>query len=213
MTIAAPPPGFLLVLATTMLLAACDGGGDSHPLPPPRSAAGWEIGPVVDGQNFSEHCPRAFETSFDIGPCEPHYVTRPTASLAGKKQIRARFRVVGDAEIRGAKCAGPSAVTLYFEASNVNWSKDGYRWWATFASHQLVGTGEFEIVAPLDGRWTSVSAMNSADNAGTFARDKANAGRIGFTFANCTGYGHGATASAPVSFTVLSFDVDDERGG
>ena len=36
---------------------------------------------------------------------------------------------------------------------------------------------------------------------------KAHADRVGFTFANCEGFGHGARATAPVRFVVTRFQV------
>lgn len=200
-----------------LLLAGCDGGNKA---PRDDSATdGWQIGPVIGGENYSKglsSTPTIFPDGwgFEISPAaEPHYITKATGSLAGKGQIRMRFRVDGppSAIIHGAGCApsSPSGVTLYFQPAHVNWSRDGGRWWATFATTALRGPmAETEIIAPLDGRWTSVMTMNAADNPDVFAADKANAGRVGFTFANCEGYGHGAVATEPVQFVVTTFEIN-----
>lgn len=180
-------------------------------------ASAWEIGPVIKGRNYSPGLQRpslfANGWGFAIGPRSgPHYVTFPHGSLRGKRQIRMRFRVDGPrgAIIHGAKCApgSPSAVTLYFQRQGDNWATDGERWWAQFASVSLNGpTGERQIVAPLNGPWRSVLTMTAASHPAQFARAKAEAGRVGFTFANCEGLGHGARASQPVRFVVTDFRV------
>jgi hypothetical protein len=177
----------------------------------------WEIGPVIDGHNYSRGLSRASQFNdgwgFQIGPqAEPHYVTFKHGSLQGKRQIRMRFRVEGPrgAKVYGAKCArgSSSAVTLYFQRRGDDWATDGGRWWATFASLPLNGPmGETEIVAPLNAQWTSVDRMTAQNSPIEFATAKANADRVGFTFANCEGYGHGARATAPVRFVVTGFQV------
>lgn len=198
------------ILVAALLLGACSSDNGDKPKPPSNQ---WQIGPIIKGENYSKGCPLYFGSAFTIGPCEPHYVTRPTGSLIGKSRIRARFRLDANpaAIIHGAKCPtdSPSRVTLYFEEKNVNWYTDGYRWWASFArSSNLVPGMEFELVAPLDGPWRSVLAINAQDNPDVFAQSKKDAGRIGFTFSNCTGSGHGAISTSPVKFTVISYTVE-----
>ena len=204
-----PALAFLL----TLCLAACDGGG--NPAREPRQAqqdSAWEIGPVIDGKNYSLGLPLRPTTfadgwGFAISPtAEPHYITK-RATLAGKTVMRMRYRVEGDGTIYGKGCAlsSPSAVTLYFQKANDDWRTDGNRWWATFASVPLSRAGEYSIEAPLDGAWTSVYKLTA--DAPEFAVAKRNADRVGFTFANCEGYGHGARATAPMQFIVTSFEV------
>lgn len=180
-------------------------------------ASAWEIGPIRNGRSYSHGPIRPLALGGALGVpigagAEPHYVTFRHGSLQGKTQIRMRFRVEGPpgVTIYGAKCpvASPSAVTLYFQHGADNWRTDGGRWWATFASVSLTGPmGETEIVAPLDANWTSVMRMSARTNPGEFAAAKINADRVGFTFANCEGFGHGARATAPVRFVVTSFQV------
>lgn len=177
----------------------------------------WEIGPIIKDRNYSRGLFRPSEFKdgwgFVISPTrEPHYVTFRHGSLTGKKLIKMRFRVEGPkgAIIHGAKCPtrSRSAVTLYFQSRGDNWRSDGARWWASFAKVKLRGPmAETEIVAPLDARWTSVYSQNAQKNPREFAAAKRHADRVGFTFANCEGYGHGARATAPVRFVVTSFQV------
>ena len=182
------------------------------------SAGPWEIGPIIRQHNYSFGLPRIPDNqaptwSFAISPtAEPHYVTFSHGSLTGKTQIKMRFRVDGPpgAVVHGAKCpsGSPSAVTLYFQREGDDWATDGGRWWATFASVALQGPmAEVEIAAPLDANWTSVLEMTAKHNPNEFAGAKANADRVGFTFGNCEGFGHGARATMPVKFVVSSFEV------
>lgn len=180
-------------------------------------ARSWEIGPVIEGRNYSVGPLRPSQTNGGIGltiapNSEPHYVTFSHGSLRGKTKIRMRYRVEGpkDAVIYGANCSigSPSAVTLYFQREDDDWTADGGRWWATFASVKLNGPmAEREVVAPLNANWTSVLDMSAKTNPNEFATAKANAGLVGFTFANCEGYGHGARATVPVRFVVTRFQV------
>lgn len=203
----------LPAFAASMALTAGADAKAGAPIP----AGAWEIGPVVNQRNYSlgPTRPARFERGwgFTIGPrTEPHYVTFSHGSLRGKTQIRMRFRVEGrsGAIIHGATCPtrSPSAVTLYFQRKGDDWASDGGRWWASFASVRLRGPmAETQIVAPLDARWTSVLRMNAKNSPGEFAAAKADADRVGFTFANCRGFGHGARATVPVRFVVTSFEV------
>lgn len=199
--------------ALSMLLSVSVSASPATGVP----AAAWEIGPIIKHRNYSLGLAGPSEFlhgwGFPISPvAEPHYVTFRHGPLLGKTQIRMRFRVEGPsgAIIYGAKCptGSPSAVTLFFQRSGDDWATDGARWWATFASVSLSGPAvETEIVAPLDANWTSVLKMTAQNNPSEFAAAKANADRVGFTFANCEGFGHGARASVPVKFVVSSFQV------
>ena len=204
-----PLPAIILGL---LLTADVDAKMVTH-----AQANSWEIGPVINGRNHSLALSRPSHAKGGWGftisqQSEPHYVTFRHGSLRGKKQIRMRFRVDGPAGaiIHGAKCptGSPSAVTLYFQRAGDDWATDGGRWWATFASGQLSRpTGEMEIVAPLDGKWTSVLHLSAENSRNEFEAAKAHADRVGFTFANCEGFGHGARATAPVRFVVTRFQV------
>lgn len=206
--------GALLPALAFMLLLTAGSEAKSQARAP---AGSWEIGPVIRDRNHSLGLsrPSPFKDGwgFAISPtAQPHYVTFRHGSLRGKTQFRMRFRVEGPrgAIVHGAKCptGSPSAVTLYFQRAGDDWTRDGGRWWASFASVQLNGPmAEAEIVAPLNGRWTSVLKMTALNDPGAFAEAKANADRVGFTFANCQGLGHGARATAPVKFVVTSYRV------
>jgi hypothetical protein len=187
------------ILALALLLTACE---EDEP-------KGWQIGPVIDGVNYSKGV-HIEGNSFTLSPtAQPHYVTKASGPLKGKTAIRLRYRVEGDATIHGANCSttSPSKVTIYFQREGDNWAKAGYRWWATFASKQLSGAGEYEITAPLSGRWTDIESANAHDDNPLFDRALEETARVGFTFANCTGYGHGAQATGPMQFTIVEYTV------
>lgn len=222
-----------LVLATVLLLGACDGdggggsdSGDRESTPAratnPMQASAWQIGPVISSRegfrNYSLGLPSRPEQyddgwGFAISPtAEPHYITFRHGPLTGKSQISMRYRVEAAPEtvIHGKGCSvtSPSAVTLYFQKAGDDWRTDGDRWWASFAAVPLRGAGEHEIVAPLNARWTSVLSMTAEDSPAAFAAAKRSADRVGFTFANCEGRGHGARATGPVRFVVTDFRVE-----
>lgn len=220
-------------LPLLLLVAGCDdGGSDYRPIPPamveqPQPAkSDWQIGPWLGRVNYSKNCPLHPTANpdgtfwFDIGPCEPHYVTGPTGSLTGKSKIGLRFKIEGDGVIHGAGCAAtsPSRVVLFFALpfsadgksidDSVQWSKDGGRWWSLARSAPLA-PGEFTLEADLTDKaqWKTVVSSGTAE---MFAQDKAKAGRVGFTFANCSGAGHGAVATKPMRFTVLESTIADQ---
>ncbi len=185
----------------------------------PMIAGSWEIGPVIRGKNYSLNMPLRPTQDGDgtwyleFGPDSgPHYVTYPHGSLVGKSVIRGRFKIEGapGTRIWGKACPDqPSSLTLFFMSDDPKWRGDGGRWWATFATLRPLEVGaEFEVVAPLDGNWTSVMTMTRETGPREFEDALANADRVGFTFGDCESFGHGARATATVRFRVLDFRVE-----
>lgn len=222
----------LLGLAFT--LTACEDtkppAKSQDPLGQASDPGSWEIGPVLDTDNSYSRklplrpspCENALHC-IDIGPGQDvHYVTFRHGPLTNKQQIRMRFAVEAlepDSYLRGSTlkgdCSGesPTAVTPYFAHKLNNWQEDGTRWWATFASKQLplaASTEQYEIVAPLkaEANWTSVISYASAAMPLLFQNNLDNADRIGYTFANCSGFGHGAEAYGKVRFKLLEFTIE-----
>jgi hypothetical protein len=215
---------FIPLLA--FILMSCDEDKPS-PRPAPTGSPIWEIGPITNsGKNYSINMPlhptgHPDGWSFDFGPdSEPHYITFRHGPLTGKNIIRMSYRVeaADDVKIYGAGCSVDSAsqITLYFQRAGDDWSTDGWRWWATPLSLPLAKAGEYSIEARLDGLWTSVNhfqSQSTPDAIPNYVRPdlfndaKRNADRVGFTFANCVGYGHGARATGPVKFIVTNFEV------
>ena len=111
---------------------------------PPAGA--WEIGPIINGRNYSANMPlRPAEgpdgATFAIpGPTRDqghvHYVTLPVRGLEGARQITLRYRI--DAP-RGTRFlqqenpgAGPASLSLYFQRRGDSWGArhPDYRWYA-----------------------------------------------------------------------------------
>jgi len=199
----------------------------STPNPPPADpmvpaamvASNWEIGPIVDGRNYSRGMPLnptqtpdgwAFDFPLDTGTVG--YVTLRHGSLANKAHILMRYRIEMDpgVVIHPLCCAQLPSIgpTLYFQQQGDDWQTDGKRWWATFARVTPIEAGEFEVDIPLNGAWTSVQTMTAASNPQQFANAKANADRIGFTFGGGDGYGHGVYATGRARFVLTSFKVE-----
>lgn len=214
--------GLLLPLA---LLIACDGDDKSRQptqtagLPGNLNASAWTIGPIVYGKNKSVGTPLHPSVEPDgfsvpIGTDqEPHYVTFNHGSLRGKIIIRMVYRVEADDGTiiygKGCDVTSPSGITLYFQRAKDDWSTDGDRWWATFATKPMSGGSDStEILASLDGAWTSVMTETAATAQSHFIRAKDEAKDIGFTIGNCEGFGHGARATAPAKIVVTKFDVE-----
>ncbi|MCO5169187.1 MAG: protease complex subunit PrcB family protein [Planctomycetes bacterium] len=185
----------------------------------PMTAESWEIGPVINGKNYSLNMPlrptqdRDRTWYLEFGPDSgPHYVTFPHGSLVGKSVIRGRFKIEGapGTRIWGKACPDqPSSLTFFFMSSDPDWYGDGGRWWATFATKRPLEVGtEFEVVARLDANWTSVLTMSHESGPREFEDALANADRVGFTFGDCESFGHGARATATVRFRVLDFRVE-----
>ena len=225
----------LLSIAALGISACASNDSQTTPLPIPAArlmdASQWEIGPIFGGTDYSIGLP-VHPTSapdgtwyFVLSPdSEAHYITFPYGSLSGKSSIHIKLKIESSDPTAylyglGQGCSPtPTAITLYFQRRGDTWQDgdDGWRWWATFASHQLANQSgslptEFEIDAPLtgpDAKWTSINTKTWSNAPQDLAAAITNADRVGFTFANCSGYGHGARASAQVKISVESFTIN-----
>lgn len=224
----------VVLLAT--LLCACGGGGDDGSAEPiggvetfrsvvsnPMDPQNWEIGPIVEGENYSSGVPlnpvpdRAGWAIELPGPTQAagsvHYVTMPTGSLMGKSRIRMRFRVDAAPGVRIVPRnfpERPSRLTLYFQRRGDNWMAKGafeaYRWYASFSSRSPIQPGaEIEVEAPFDGNWTAVLSSTRANNPAAFEAAMRQAERIGFVLGGGDGAGHGVYATGPARLIVTSF--------
>lgn len=202
-------------------LSACDSDA------PPTSGdqvTQWTIGPVIKGKNYSvgmpSHptaCPPAlFCIDLPGGPAvHAHYVTFRHGSLAGKTQIRMRYRVeMGPGVVIEPRTApgSPSIVTLYFQRAGDDWSADGkyetFRWYAGFASQSPITVGEHEIVAPFTGNWTATLTSSRESAPQQFAVALANADQVGFVLGGGDGLGHGVYSTGPARIVVTEFTVE-----
>ena len=186
--------------------------------------AGWEIGPIVNGENYSKGVPlhpRPHKDGWCIDIPHPnaeaghvHYVTVPTNALAGKTKIALKYRFEMDEGVRLCPVHSPEApglLTLYFQRKNDDFSGQGageiFRWYAGFATQPELHNGDYVAEAPLDSNWTAVLVSSRASNPDGFAAALADTGRVGFVLGGGDGLGHGVFATGPARLVVTSFEV------
>lgn len=213
-----------------------DSGSTGWPPPRPPSsshltAGNWELGPPIRQQKGEPKTPSPasdgiFQFQWKPRLTSIHYVTYPHGSLTGATQIRMRYRI--DAEegafLYGTRCpeTTKSFVSIYFQRHGDTWfandEYEAYRWW--FRDQRGATTpGTHEIVAPLNGMWGAISGSISKPlpvgvdpgkrvyNPEGFREAVLEAQRVGFTFSNCDGLGHGAMSTGPVKFTLLEWEI------
>jgi hypothetical protein len=185
--------------------------------PPSVQAAGWSLGPVIGGVNYSVGVVCDPVTGrFDWPPAKkgldrwqtpgPHYLTRPTTGLVGRA-IRAEYTVLGDCEFFGS-VGGQSEmayICLFFRAPGDNWQNiDGFRWWSEAQFLLVPGVSTVEV--PLDhASWVSVVTPGITEQ---FLAAMASAVEVGLTFGNDEGRGHGVSSPTGGStFDLRSFTV------
>lgn len=182
-------------------------------------ASKWEIGPIINGKNYSIGMPLnptqttdGWAFDFPLAPGSVHYVTFPYGSLAGKTHIVMHYRIEADPSVQffPVCCANLPSIgpTMFIQENGDDWNTDGMRWWATFNSPTPIKPGDYQMDIPLDGAWTSVFTMTAASNPQQFATAKLNAARVGFTFGGGDGYGHGVYANGIARFVVTSFVIE-----
>lgn len=210
---------FAARVAAALMLAVVP-AGPSIAAGPPASA--WTIGPIVNGRNHSVNVPlrpspnrAGWHIDLPQAPGSVHYVTFPHGSLAGKRRIVMRYRVMADRGVRILPSTDPrlpSILTLYFQQAGDSWSGRGrfetYRWYATFASKMPIVPGEHEIVAPLDGNWTAVRSSSARSSPRAFRDALENADQVGFVLGGGDGYGHGVFATGRARLVVTDFRVE-----
>jgi len=199
------------------------------PPPPPGSgdpmvsplmvASNWEIGPIINGQNYSigmplhpTQTPDGWAFNIPLWPGSVHYVTCDIGSLAGKSHIVMTYRVEADAGVEIFATTAPGGIsigpTLYLQRRDDDWISDTYRWWDSVDARMPIKQGEYQLDIPLDGRWTSVMGTKASDDPQSFATAIELAQKVGFTLGGGTGYGHGVYANGNARMIVTSFKVE-----
>ena len=189
---------------------------------PPASA--WQIGPIIDGRNYSVNMPlRPREgrdgASFTIpGPTRAdghvHYVTLPVRSLEGARRITLRYRIDAPRGTRFIQqenpAAGPATLSLYFQRYGDSWRMrhPDYRWYSPNGREMPLSPGTHEVSIGLDEDWIAMTGPSAHRNKAGFRRALMDAHRVGFTFGGSSGRGHGVYATAPATFTVLDFEIE-----
>lgn len=193
------------------------------PVPPPYVPPppyGWSLGPVINGQNYSvgTACDPAGNFTWPAAQKGidrwltpgPHYLTKACNGLSGSS-IRARYEIAGDGQFFGTVGSQSALVyvCLFFQAAGDNWSGvepyEAHRWWTT--ETYTLSPGVVEISVPLTrDKWTSVYNRGTEEQ---FAMAKATAVRVGLTFGNDEGRGHGVSSlTGGSSFVLRSFAVE-----
>jgi hypothetical protein len=186
-------------------------------------AGEWTIGPIIRGRNHSRGMPLnptpgprgSFHIDLPRAPGSVHYVTFPHGSLAGKRRIVMRYRVVAAPGVRiepRTAPGAPSMITLYFQQAGDNWTARGpyetYRWYATFATKSPITPGDHVMVAPLGANWTAIQTSSARTNPAAFREALENADQVGFVMGGGDGFGHGVYATGPARLIVTSFRVE-----
>lgn len=212
-----------MIAIALMFIAAPERGGTAAGAPAAGNAEAWFIGPVIRGRNYSEGVPihptprRDGGWHIDIprAPGSVHYVTFRHGSLAGKSRIVMRYRVETDPGVQLVAASdrkSGSMITPYFQRSGDNWSGngrfEGYRWFATFATHAPITRGEHVIVAPLNGPWTAIDKSTARNNPAAFRAAIYNADQVGFVLGGGDGYGHGVFATGRARLIIKEFRVE-----
>ncbi len=183
----------------------------------------WTIGPFSRGRNRSVGVPLhptpgrggSFHIDLPRAPGSVHYVTFPHGSLAGKRRIVMRYRVLAAPGVKIVPTTapnGPSMITLYFQRAGDNWSARGpfetYRWYATFATQAPITPGEHVMVAPLNANWTAILRSSARTEPAAFRDAIVNADQVGFVLGGGDGYGHGVFATGRARLIVTEFAVE-----
>lgn len=187
--------------------------------------AGWEIGPIIRGKNYSQGMPlhpeptrTGWRFDFPVGSAAAghvHYVTFRPGPLSPRSRIVVRYRVDARPGTRFVPQESPAlagTVSLYFQRRGDNWSAKGryehFRWYAPNATVRQISPGEHEITVALDDPdWISVLGQTAGSNPDQLNAALADIDRIGLVFGSSAARGHGVYATAPARFTLLSFQI------
>ena len=178
-------------LLAALFVASCSASTPTQPSP--RSGA-WNIGPVINGRNYSPGMPpSSADGSFTFPvdtPANNHnhvaYVTKAPVgplSLIDKTRIKMTFEIIGSGPFKSTELPDqlPAYVVLYFQRNGDNWSGTGafksYRWWSNDFVTLAPGVHTLEVPLTRDA-WVSVTPNQSTPD--DFAVATANTSAVGF---------------------------------
>ncbi|MDE0879956.1 MAG: hypothetical protein OSB00_15040 [Sphingomonas bacterium] len=177
--------------------------------------AGWSIGPLVHGDNYSRNMP-SVPTKLAGGVWS--VLIEPGAELDGVTIARGpvtgsiflRYRVTGDGLYPSEVPGEEPILTVYLQRKGDNWSGagkyDGYRFYR-IAPLPLT-PGEHEAMVPLEAReFVGVSGAGAWDLGSLFTEALASNGRIGLAFGHRHGRMHGVETTEPVIVDLLEWRV------
>jgi hypothetical protein len=191
----------LAILA--LLLTSC---GDNTPAPVSvGNSQTWTAGPTINGESYSPQTViNGNIVTIPAAPGHANYITQP-CNLNGKSKMTLRYTFDGTATPKSDPAA-PSIISLYFQKKRDDWQTDGLRWYSAFVMQTPITVGSHEIVAPLDGAWSSVMTMTAASNPTEFAAAKNDTDVCGFVLGGGTGLGHGVYG--PATVTIDEFTIN-----
>lgn len=212
---------FLAAAASPALLGLASPAWTRQALP---EASLWEIGPVIQGRNYSVNMPLSPTATangwyFDFpGPRRHdghvHYLTRPTGSLENARGLRLRYAIdarPGTEFIPQEHPELPGTLSLYLQQRGDDWRARGRtefaRWYSPTARLVELEAGERELLVGFAENWISVLGSNRERDPHAFLQALAHAGRVGFVFGSQRARGHGIFATRPARFSLLSFSI------
>jgi hypothetical protein len=184
-------------------------------------AAAWQIGPIINGRNYSIGMHATMEEGRDgptfafpqAGAGEVHYVGLDTGPLQGARAITVRYRIDARPGTRfvAQESQAPAKLGLVFQRAGDTWTAKGryeaYRWYSPTTIPVTPGTHTF-IVSLNDPGWNAVLRSTAASNPKGFAAALSNTESVGLTFGDDAARGHGAYATGAARFTLLEFRVE-----
>lgn len=187
--------------------------------------SGWQIGPIMQGQNMSvgmplHPSPHPDGWSADIPypnaeAGHAHYFSVPTDRLTGKVGVRFKGRFEKEAWVKLVPTKFPGSpwiATPFFQRRGDDSSGEGeyesYRWFASFASRIDMEAGDFEFDVRFTQNWTAIQTSSRENNPTAYQAALDNAGRIGFVLGGGDGLGHGVYATGPCRLVITEFNVE-----
>lgn len=183
----------------------------------------WDIGPWVQGRNYSVGMPAhpqaatAGTVRFAFpqgGRGEVDAMTTAIGPLDRARIITIRYRVdaaPGTRFVAVETPDTPATVSLYFQRAGDNWTGRGrygsYRWYAPGEAVIPLVPGERTVTVRLDGAWTNVNGKPISDDPAGFAAARAGAATLGLAFGSLSRRSHGVYATGRASFTLLDLEV------
>jgi hypothetical protein len=187
---------------------------------PPAQA--WDIGPWVQGRNYSEGMPahpsptpNGLSFAFPIaGRGQVDAMTTGVGPLAGAHRITMRYRIdaaPGTRFIPDVRPGETATVSLYFPGRGDNWCARGrfgsYRWYVPARAVLPLEPGDHTVTIGFDEVWTNVNGVPNTQDPAGYQSALANTSMVGIAFGSAGRRSHGVYATGPAQFTLLALDI------
>lgn len=188
-------------------------------LPAPEA---WEIGPVVNGRNFSVGMPArpnagerggvSFE--FPRRGGEIDALTTNIGPLSGAQEITIVYRIDASRNTAFVPAETPgdvATVSIYFQQGGDTWTARGryasYRWYVPGRAVTPLAPGRHAVTVKLDEPWTNVNGKTSTQDPAGFAQALERTASLGLAFGTSSARSHGVYATGPARFTLLALTI------